>query len=67
MAIISTAPFNLSLCKLKLRQHKVKISEFSPTPIKASCVPFATTGWSKVLKSATKRFKKKKKKDPTTI
>jgi hypothetical protein len=23
--------------------------------------------WSKALKSATKRFKKKKKKDPTTI
>ncbi|KAJ6870147.1 hypothetical protein NC652_035919 [Populus alba x Populus x berolinensis] len=43
MAISSSLlPFNLSLCKLKLRQHKVKVSESSPTPIKASCVPFAT-------------------------
>ncbi|KAF9664440.1 hypothetical protein SADUNF_Sadunf16G0019100 [Salix dunnii] len=62
---ITVTPFNLSHGELRLRQHKVKASEFSPTRIKASCVPFATKGWSKLLKSATKHFKKKKRKDPT--
>ncbi|CAK7345126.1 unnamed protein product [Dovyalis caffra] len=63
---ISPNAFNVSLSNLKIRKHKVKVSEFSPTPIKASCVPFAAKGWIKVLKAATKHFKKKKKKDPTT-
>ncbi|KAJ6304466.1 hypothetical protein OIU77_018184 [Salix suchowensis] len=62
---ITVTPFNLSHGELKLRQHKVKATEFSPTRIKVSCLPFAAKGWSKVLKSATKHFKKKKKKDPT--
>ncbi|KAJ6749474.1 hypothetical protein OIU85_000147 [Salix viminalis] len=63
--VITVTPFNLSHGELKLRQHKVKATEFSPTRIRVSCLPFATKGWSKMLKSATKHFKRKKKKDPT--
>ncbi|KAJ6991900.1 hypothetical protein NC653_015291 [Populus alba x Populus x berolinensis] len=62
---ISTTAFNVHLSKLKIRKHKVKVSQFSPTSIKTSCVPFATKGWNKVLKAATKHFKKRKKRDPT--
>ncbi|KAJ6408583.1 hypothetical protein OIU84_011835 [Salix udensis] len=56
---IGTPAFNVSLSNLKIRKHKVKVSTFSPTPIKTSCVPFATKGWNKVLKAATKHFKRK--------
>ncbi|KAF5748864.1 hypothetical protein HS088_TW04G00824 [Tripterygium wilfordii] len=58
---------NLNLDILKKKKNKNKkfnASEFSPTPVKSSCVPFPTKGWGKVLKAASKRFKKKKK-DPS--
>ncbi|EEF41804.1 uncharacterized protein LOC8270512 [Ricinus communis] len=49
----------------KKKKKKILGSEFSPAPIKATCVPFATKGWNKVLKAASKHFKKKNKKDST--
>ncbi|XP_065853428.1 uncharacterized protein [Euphorbia lathyris] len=53
-----------SLKNLKLKKMMMKPPEFSPTPIKGGCALFATKGWNKVLKAASKHFKKKKK-DPT--
>ncbi|KAM4079309.1 hypothetical protein ACJW30_09G106600 [Castanea mollissima] len=50
-----------------MHKNKTKASEFSPTPLKPTftCFPHTTKAWTKVLKAASKHFKKKKKKDPT--
>ena len=62
---ITVTPFNLSHGELKLRQHKVKATEFSPTRIKVSCLPFATkvslsrllSGFQIIFYSSTIRMK----------
>ncbi|KAL5581579.1 hypothetical protein UlMin_014021 [Ulmus minor] len=68
---IATTAFkvNLSVLKSKMKNKKKKKSkkigsEFSPTPIKDGCNPVTKKVWNKLLKAASKHFKKKKK-DPT--
>ncbi|OAY43412.1 uncharacterized protein LOC110621640 [Manihot esculenta] len=51
--------------KKKMMMNRVKASDFSPTPIKGACGLFTAKGWGKLLKAASKHFKKKKK-DPTS-
>ncbi|MFQ6633862.1 hypothetical protein Gotur_010111 [Gossypium turneri] len=60
---ITSAAFNISLNLLRNKNKKRKnmASEFSPTPVKGSCAPIFTRGWSKMLKAASKHFKRKKK------
>ncbi|KAL4362423.1 hypothetical protein GQ457_04G024370 [Hibiscus cannabinus] len=62
---IATAAFNINLHLLrnKNKMRKKMASEFSPTPVKGSCAcaPFFTKGWSKMLRAASKHFKRKKK------
>ncbi|KAK4279013.1 hypothetical protein QN277_016779 [Acacia crassicarpa] len=70
----STAAFNLNLDALKskkmtMNKNKIKIvpSDLSPTPprMKTSCNPIVMKGWLRVLKAASKQFKRRKmKKDP---
>ncbi|KAH0983824.1 hypothetical protein GBA52_011001 [Prunus armeniaca] len=68
---ISTAGFNISRSALKNKMMKKKkkkskmalTSDFSPTPVKVHCNPLASKVWNKVLKAASKHFKKKKR-DP---
>ncbi|WCJ28116.1 hypothetical protein M5689_009825 [Euphorbia peplus] len=55
---------NFKLKKRMKGSKVIKAPEFSPTPIKGGCAMFAAKGWNKVLKAASKHFKKKKK-DPT--
>ncbi|KAH7554317.1 hypothetical protein ACOSQ2_028807 [Xanthoceras sorbifolium] len=65
----TTASLNINLNIFKKKKKK-KVSEFSPASVKGSCVPINTSkGWSKLLKAASRHFKKKtkkkkKKKDP---
>ncbi|KAK3444611.1 hypothetical protein EUGRSUZ_A00949 [Eucalyptus grandis] len=54
---------NLSVSSKK-KKRPVKVSDSSITPSNVACAPFARKGWDKVLKAATKHFKKKKR-DPT--
>ncbi|XP_050382047.1 uncharacterized protein LOC126798988 [Argentina anserina] len=64
-----TAGFNLNLSALKRKKWKGKknkmalVPEFSPTPVNGNCYPIASKVWNKVLKAASKHFKKKKR-DP---
>ncbi|XVF20977.1 hypothetical protein REPUB_Repub12eG0050700 [Reevesia pubescens] len=60
---IATAAFNinLNLLRNKIKKRKKMTSEFSPTPVKGGCAPIITKGWSKMLKAASKHFKRKKK------
>ncbi|KAI5339847.1 hypothetical protein L3X38_019120 [Prunus dulcis] len=64
---ISTAGFNISRSALKNKMKKKKkskmalASDFSPTPVKVHCNPLASKVWNKVLKAASKHFKKKKR------
>ncbi|KAM7270670.1 hypothetical protein ACFE04_029884 [Oxalis oulophora] len=57
---------------LKNKKNRVGFvdhNQLGSTPVKGSCVPsiISTKGWNKVLKAASKHFKKtKKKKDSTT-
>ncbi|KAB2610822.1 hypothetical protein D8674_018854 [Pyrus ussuriensis x Pyrus communis] len=61
--------FNLNRSALKnkvMKRKKSKMvlaSDFSPTPVKINCNPIASKVWNKVLKAASKHFKKKKR-DP---
>ncbi|KAB1205166.1 hypothetical protein CJ030_MR7G022006 [Morella rubra] len=55
---------NLNLLKMK-HKRQIKSSEFSPSPMKNTGYPSTTKGWNKVLKAASKHFKKKKKRDHT--
>ncbi|XP_030528127.1 uncharacterized protein LOC115739264 [Rhodamnia argentea] len=51
---------------MKTKKKSAKVSDSSLTPTSVACAPFAKKGWDKVLKAASKHFKKKKKKrDPT--
>ncbi|CAK9325312.1 unnamed protein product [Citrullus colocynthis] len=53
--------------KMKRMKNKKLASDFSPTPQQGgACYPRNKKGWSKLLRAATKHFKKKKKKDPTS-
>ncbi|KAJ4828662.1 hypothetical protein Tsubulata_019538 [Turnera subulata] len=70
---VATPGFNVNLSVLKMKQHKkkkknvVSPSRFSTTTpvMNCACVPFVPKGWNKMLKAASKHFKKKKKmKDP---
>ncbi|KAK8669474.1 hypothetical protein V6N13_106904 [Hibiscus sabdariffa] len=61
---IATAAFNINLHLLRNKnkmRKKNMASEISPTPVKGSCAPFLTKGWSKMLRAASKHFKRKKK------
>ncbi|GFY97862.1 hypothetical protein Acr_12g0004030 [Actinidia rufa] len=67
---LSTSTVFDSIKKLNVSKHSYKKNknakkasfEFSPSP-----VPSANKGWAKILKVASKRFKKStKKKEPTT-
>ncbi|XP_039010396.1 uncharacterized protein LOC120139146 [Hibiscus syriacus] len=60
---VATAAFNinLQLLRSKNKTRKNIASEFSPTPVKDGCAPIITKGWSKILKAASKHFKRKKK------
>ncbi|KAJ0027151.1 hypothetical protein Pint_36663 [Pistacia integerrima] len=62
---------NVDLLKQTMKKKKkmvnVMASEFSPASVKGSCVPISSKKWSKMLKAASKHFKKtktKKKRDP---
>ncbi|KAJ0088267.1 hypothetical protein Patl1_33185 [Pistacia atlantica] len=62
---------NFDLLKQTMKKKKkmvnVMASEFSPASVKGSCVPISSKKWSKMLKAASKHFKKtktKKKRDP---
>ncbi|XP_039054150.1 uncharacterized protein LOC120196409 [Hibiscus syriacus] len=59
----ATAAFNINLQLLrnKNKTRKNIASGFSPTPVKGGCAPIITKGWSKMLKAASKHFKRKKK------
>ncbi|GMI66241.1 hypothetical protein HRI_000293400 [Hibiscus trionum] len=60
---IATAAFNINLHLLR-NKNKIRKNiapEFSPTPVKGSCAPIITKGWSKMLRAASKHFKRKKK------
>ncbi|XP_010045105.2 uncharacterized protein LOC104433905 [Eucalyptus grandis] len=48
----------------KKKKRPAKVSGSSMTPSNVACAPFARKGWDKVLKAATKHFKKTKR-DPT--
>ncbi|CAL1352173.1 unnamed protein product [Linum trigynum] len=59
--------FSFGLTKMKKMKRKEGImvdSVFSSNPVEGSvtCVPLATKGWNKVLKAATKHFKRSKTK-----
>ncbi|XP_038898299.1 uncharacterized protein LOC120085999 [Benincasa hispida] len=62
--------FGISKSNRKMNRMKNKklASDFSPTPLQGgACYPNNKKGWSKLLRAATKHFKKKKKKkDPTS-
>ncbi|XVE72402.1 hypothetical protein DITRI_Ditri11bG0036500 [Diplodiscus trichospermus] len=60
---IVTAAFstNLNLLRNKNKKRKKMASDFSQTPVKGGCAPIITKGWSKMLKAASKHFKRKKK------
>ncbi|XP_022759886.1 uncharacterized protein LOC111306246 [Durio zibethinus] len=60
---MATSAFNLNLNLLRNSNNKRKkmVSDFSPTPVKGGCAPIITKGWSKMLKAASKHFKRKKK------
>ncbi|XP_059452268.1 uncharacterized protein LOC132182917 [Corylus avellana] len=59
---ICTTAFKVNLNLLKMKsKKKMKASEFSPTPIKNTCYPATTKAWAKMLKAASKHFKRKKK------
>lgn len=72
----STAAFNLNLDLLKSKKmsmkkkkkNKIVPSDLSPTPprMKTSCNPIVMKGWAKVLKAASKQFKRRKMKKDTT-
>ncbi|KAL9425656.1 hypothetical protein AB3S75_032593 [Citrus x aurantiifolia] len=47
--------------KTKMKNKRIRASEFSATPVNTSCLPISTKGWTKMLKAASKHFKKKKK------
>ncbi|KAJ8759775.1 hypothetical protein K2173_009876 [Erythroxylum novogranatense] len=65
-SITSGLKFDLDVLKMKQhKKNKFRVSEFSPPP-GASCAPFAAKGWNKVLKAASKHFKKKRRKDPAS-
>ncbi|XP_030455971.1 uncharacterized protein LOC115677064 [Syzygium oleosum] len=49
---------------MRTKKKSAKVSGSSPTPMNVACAPFAKRGWDKVLKAASKHFKKKKR-DPT--
>ncbi|GLT46937.1 hypothetical protein SLA2020_206630 [Shorea laevis] len=51
---------NLNIFKNKKRKKR-RASDFSPTPIKGNCAPIIFKSWNKVLKAASKHFKKRKK------
>ncbi|KAF8041601.1 hypothetical protein BT93_A0255 [Corymbia citriodora subsp. variegata] len=58
---------NLSMSnkkKMMKKKKPAKVSDSSLTPTDVACAPFARKGWDKVLKAATRHFKKKKR-DPT--
>ncbi|KAL0545885.1 hypothetical protein IC582_015782 [Cucumis melo] len=58
--------FGISKSYRKMKNNKL-VSDFSPSPIRGgACYPNNKKGWSKLLRAATKHFKKKKKKDPTS-
>ncbi|KAM1010572.1 hypothetical protein EV1_045523 [Malus domestica] len=65
----ATTCFNLNRSALKnklMKRKKSKMvlaSDFSPTPVNVNCNPIASKVWNKVLKAASKHFKKKKR-DP---
>ncbi|XWS75752.1 hypothetical protein CRYUN_Cryun01aG0119000 [Craigia yunnanensis] len=63
---IATAAFNTNLYLLRKKNKKRKkmASDLSPNPVKGGCAPIITKGWSKMLKAASKHFKRKKK-EPT--
>ncbi|XP_028779635.1 uncharacterized protein LOC114736012 [Neltuma alba] len=71
----STTAFNLNLdllksknMKKKKKKNKIVPSDLSPTPprMKTGCNPIVMKGWAKVLKAASKQFKRRKmKKDAT--
>ncbi|OWM81554.1 uncharacterized protein LOC116187281 [Punica granatum] len=54
--------------KMKMKTNKKPKSkglDFSPALMKGgACVPLAAKGWNKVLKAASKQFKKKRRRDP---
>ncbi|XP_024019198.1 uncharacterized protein LOC21392647 [Morus notabilis] len=53
---------NLSALKTKKKKKKKIVSDFSPSPsFKGACNPVTKKVWNKVLKAASKHFKKKKK------
>ncbi|CAI0374445.1 unnamed protein product [Linum tenue] len=59
--------FSFGLTKMKKKKRKEGImvdSVFSSNPVEGSvsCAPLATKGWNKVLKAATKHFKRSKTK-----
>ncbi|XP_062153366.1 uncharacterized protein LOC133861593 [Alnus glutinosa] len=59
---ISTTAFKVNLNLLKMKsKKKMMASEFSPTPMKSTCYPATTKAWTKMLKAASKHFKRKKK------
>ncbi|XP_022936857.1 uncharacterized protein LOC111443318 [Cucurbita moschata] len=52
--------------KMKKMKNKKLAADFSPKPLQpAACYPHNKKAWSKLLKAATKHFKKKKK-DPAS-
>ncbi|XVF71095.1 hypothetical protein PTKIN_Ptkin12aG0007600 [Pterospermum kingtungense] len=59
---IATAAFNsnLNLFKNINKKRKKMASDFSPTPVKFGCAPIITKGWGKMLKAASRHFKRKK-------
>ncbi|KAK2651228.1 hypothetical protein Ddye_018717 [Dipteronia dyeriana] len=58
----TTTSLNVNLSLFKKKNTK-KFSDFSPvSSVKGSCAPITTKGWSKLLKAASRHFKKKKKK-----
>ncbi|KAF2288862.1 hypothetical protein GH714_019818 [Hevea brasiliensis] len=63
--LTSSIKKKMKLKKTKMKKNRAKASEFSPTPIKGACDLFTTKGWGKLLKAASKHFKKRKK-DPTS-
>ncbi|OMO91618.1 hypothetical protein COLO4_18222 [Corchorus olitorius] len=60
---IATTALNMNLNLLRNRNKKRKkmASDFSPTPVKGGCAPIISKGWSKMLKAASKHFKRQKK------
>ncbi|KAI4305549.1 hypothetical protein L6164_028909 [Bauhinia variegata] len=60
---------NLDFLKSKKKNKKKKMgSDLSPTPprIKSTCNPSVMKGWNKVLKAASKQFKRRKMKKDST-